>query len=71
MWKHAKSEHEGRKDVHFEMRVVRVYGKDNLRRKVNEATRIEMAEGVVLNSKSEFNQPLLPRARIQRSVIGD
>ena len=70
LWKHASKEHEGRKDVEFEMNVVGTYGKDNLKMCVNEAVRIEGAEGVILNSRAEFNQPLLPRARIQRNTLG-
>ena len=65
LWKHAKAEHG---DVKFEMEVVGCYGRDNMRRRTNEAVRIEESEGVNLNSKAEFNQPMLPRARIQRNV---
>ena len=37
-------------------------------RRINEAVRIEESKGVNMNSKAEFNQPMLPRARIQKNV---
>jgi hypothetical protein len=69
--KHAKEEHQGRKDVNFKMEVVGTYGKDNLRRTVNESVRIEGNKGVRMNSRSEHNQPMVIRARIQRHVTND
>ena len=53
LWKHAKAEHGGRKDVEFEMEVVGCYGKDNMRRRINDAVRIEESKGVNMNSKAE------------------
>jgi hypothetical protein len=53
------------------MEVVGTYGKDNLRRTVNESVRIEANKGVRMNSRSEHNQPMVIRARINRYVTND
>ena len=66
MWKHAVDKHGGSMDVDYRMNVLNTFGKDNMKRKTDEALRITRHEGVKLNSKSEFRQPSLPRLEIQR-----
>ena len=51
------------------MVVGRVYGRDNTRRMVNEAAKIEGNEGVVMNSRNEYKQSCLPRVVIHRNTI--
>ena len=47
LWEHDKEYHGGEGETEFKMVVGRVYGRDNTRRMVNEAARIEGNEGVV------------------------
>ena len=63
--KHAVDKHGGRLDVNYVMEVVDTFGKDNTKRKTDEALKITGHKGVKLNSKSEFRQPSLPRFAIQ------
>ena len=66
LWKHAKEIHRGRRDVEFEMRVIKTFGRDNMRRKIDESVRIDSNEGVTMNSKKEFSQPTVPREQVTR-----
>jgi hypothetical protein len=61
MWKHALGRHEGNKEIPYKMTVLKTFGKDNIKRKVDEALRITRNKGVKLNSKAEFRQPSIPR----------
>ena len=56
LWEHDKEFHGGEGKTEFEMQVGRIYGRDNTRRKINEAGRIEENEGVRLNGKSEYRK---------------
>ena len=56
-------------ETEFKIVVGRVYGRDNTRRMVNEAARIEGNEGVVMNSRNEYKQSCLPRVVIHRNTI--
>ena len=47
------------------MNVLNTFGRDNQMRKTDEALRISGHKGIILNSKSEFRQPSLPRFEIQ------
>ena len=55
----------GRQDVNYKMNVLNTFGRDNQIGKTDEALRISGHKGVILNSKSEFRQPSLPRFVIQ------
>ena len=68
MWKHCHNAHGGDIDQEFEMRILKTYGRDIITRKVNEAVRINEAEGVKLNSKAEYRQPKVPRVVIEKSA---
>ena len=46
LWKHAVEKHNGRKDVNFKMEVVDTFGKDNAKRKTDEALKITGHERV-------------------------
>jgi hypothetical protein len=61
MWKHCSLDHGGNEDIGFKMKVLKTFGPDNMRRKVDEALRITRNPGQNLNSKAEFRQPSLPR----------
>ena len=65
--KHAKEQHQKRKDVDYTMKVTKVFGKNNLKRKVNEHVRIARNGGRVLNLKGEYNTPIVPTMTINRS----
>ena len=45
------------------------YGRDNTRRMVNEAAKIEGNDGIVMNSRNEYKQSCLPRVRVHRNTI--
>ena len=60
MVKHANEYHDGRKDVKFAMNVIRTFKRDNVRRMIYEAIKIIRNEGLVMNSKAEYKQALLP-----------
>ena len=47
----------------------KVYGRDNGKRMVNEACRIDTNEGVVMNGKAEYRGSVLPRVRVHRNTI--
>jgi hypothetical protein len=61
MVKHSVEDHGGTQDVAYQMKVTGTFGKDNMKRRVDEALRITRNPGKNLNSKSEFHQPSLPR----------
>ena len=61
MWEHDREYHGGEGRTEFKMEVGRVFGRDNVRRIVNKACKIEGNEGVVMNSSNEFRQSCLPR----------
>ena len=65
LWKHAVDKHEGSQEANYKMNVLNTFGRDNTMRKTDEALRISGHKGVILNSKSEFRQPSLPRFEIQ------
>ena len=67
--KHAKEYHQERKDVDYTMKVTKVFGKNNLKRKVNEHVRIAKSKenGRTMNQKGEYNTPLVPTMTINRS----
>ena len=67
--KHAKEYHQERKDVDYTMKVPKVFGKNNLKRKVNEHVRIAKSKenGRTMNQKGEYNTPLVPTMTINRS----
>ena len=67
--KHAKEYHQARKDVDYTMKVTKVFGKNNLKRKVNEHVRIAKSreDGRALNLKGEYNIPIVPTMMINRS----
>ena len=69
MVKHAKEYHEGRRDVRFQMRVVRTFKRDNVRRMIFEAVKIVRNEGLVMNSKTEYKQALLPLMELHRGPL--
>ena len=52
MKKHSDEYHEGRKDVRYKMNIVRLFKRDNVRRKIFEAVRIVRNGGLRMNSKS-------------------
>ena len=68
MHKHTTKDQQGRRDVDYKIEVVKTFGRDNMRRKLHEAVRIDRHQGVTMNSKSVYNQPILPRARIRRNA---
>ena len=61
MHKHDSDTHRGTGSSGYKMKVLKNFGKDNLRRKVDEALRITRNDGIKLNSKAERNQPRVPR----------
>ena len=67
--KHAKEYHQDRKDVDYTMKVTKVFGKNNLKRKVNEHVRIARSrvKDRTLNLKGEYNTPIVPTMTINRS----
>ena len=69
MWEHDKEFHGGEGETEFKMVVGRVYGRDNTRRMVNEAARIEGNDGVVMNSRNEYRQSCLPRVQVHRNTL--
>ena len=69
LWEHDKEFHGGEGETEFKMVVGRVYGRDNTRRMVNEAARIEGNDGVVMNSRNEYKQSCLPRVVVHRNTI--
>ena len=69
MWEHDKEFHGGGGDTGFKMKVKKVYGRDNVRRMVNEAVRIERNEGVVMNGRAEHRRSCLPRVVVHRNTI--
>ena len=69
LWEHDKEFHGGEGKTEFEMQVGRIYGKDNTRRKINEAGRIEGNEGVRLNGKGEYRKSCLPTMVAHRNTI--
>ena len=66
LWKHDKAVHGGRGDVEYEMRVIKNFGRDNMRRKIDESVRIDSNEGVTMKSKKEYRQPTVLRVEIRR-----
>ena len=62
LWKHAVDKHDGSREC-FEYFWEGQHNEDW--RKTDEALRISRHKGVILNSKSEFRQPYLPRCEIQ------
>ena len=69
LWEHDKEFHGGEGKTKYEMKVGRVYGKDNTRRKINEAGRIEGNEGIVMNGRGEYRQSCLPRMAVHRNTL--
>ena len=69
LWEHDKEFHGGGGDTGFKMKVKKVYGRDNVRRMVNEAVRIERNEGVVMNGRAEHRRSCLPRVVVHRNTI--
>lgn len=69
MWKHAREFHQDRKDVDFTMTVTGIFGRNNLKRQVNEHVRIAGNRGRTMNSKKEYNTPIVPTITINRSHI--
>ena len=69
LWEHDKEFHGGEGKTEFEMQVGRVYGRDNTRRKLNEAGRILGNEGVRLNGKNEYRKSCLPTMVAHRNTI--
>ena len=61
MWEHDREFHGGGGDIEFKMKVKKVYGRDHVRRMVNEAVRIERNDGVVMNGRAEHRRSCLPR----------
>jgi hypothetical protein len=61
MWKHSSVDHNSDTNTKFKMKVIKTFGADNMKRKVDEALRITRNPGQNLNSKAEFRQPSLPR----------
>ena len=59
--------HGGEGKTKVQMKVGRVYGRDNTRRKINEALRIENNEGVRLNGRNRVYQGWLSIATQQKS----
>ena len=66
---HDREYHGGEGRTEFRMKVGRVYGRDNTRRMVNEAVRIEGNKGVVMNGRNEYRQSCLPRVVVHRNTI--
>ena len=54
LWEHDKEYHGGEGKTGYKMTVGRTYGRDNRRRVINEAARIEMNLGIRMNRKGEF-----------------
>jgi hypothetical protein len=69
LWEHDKEFHGGEGKTKYEMKVGRVYGKDNTRRKINEAGRIEGNDGIVMNGRGEYRQSCLPRMAIHKNTL--
>ena len=69
MVKHANEDHDGRKDVKFAMSVIRTFKRDNIRRMIFEAIKIVRNEGLVMNSKAEYKQALLPLMMVHRGPL--
>ena len=65
LWKHLEGEHRGENKGNeiFSMRVEKGF-KKALARQISEGVAIEMSEGILLNSKSEWNN-----SRIVRIII--
>ena len=51
------------------MRVVRTFKRDNVRRMIFEAVKIVRNEGLVMNSKTEYKQALLPLMELHRGPL--
>ena len=63
LWEHDKEYHGGEGKTEYRMRMGRVFGRDNRRRVINEAVRIdiEMNDGIMMNRKGECRSFVLPR----------
>ena len=68
VWEHDKEYHGGEGKTEYKMTVGRTYGRDNRRRVMNEAVRIEMNLGIRMNRKGEFRSPVLPRLGVHRGA---
>ena len=66
LWKHIEGEHRGedRGDEMFTMKIEKGFRKA-LARQISEGVSIEMCEGILLNSKSEWNNSKIPRIIIE------
>ena len=68
LWEHDKEYHGGEGKTEYRMTVGRVFGRDNRRRVINEAVRIEMNDGIMMNRKGEFRSSVLPRLQVHRGA---
>ena len=68
LWEHDKEYHGGEGKTEYKMTVGRTYGRDNRRRVMNEAVRIEMNLGIRMNRKGEFRSSVLPRLGVHRGA---
>ena len=65
LWKHAVSDHQGRLDVKFSKKIVKMF-RDPLTRQCNEAVRIKNSDAdVLLNGKSEWHGPAIVRLQAE------
>ena len=68
LWEHDKEYHGGKGETEYKIKVERTYGRDNRRRLMNEAVRIEMNLGIRMNRKGEFRSSVLPRLGVHRGA---
>ena len=67
---HDREHHGGGGQTRFKMKVRRVFGRDNRRRMIDEAVRIENNKGIMMNRKGEFRSSVLPMLVVHRGAEG-
>ena len=65
---HDKEYHGGRGEAKYKMEARRTFGRDNRRRMMDEAVRIQMNLGIMMNRKGEFRNSVLPRLQVHRGA---
>ena len=69
LWKHCNEKHNSEKQK-FEMNVTGSYSNDTMLRQISEGVRIEQVpEGLLMNSKNEWNYFCIPHAVVAHDHV--
>ena len=69
LWKHCNEKHNSEMQT-FEMNVTGSYSNDTMLRQISEGVRIEQVpEGLLMNSKNEWNYFCIPRAVVAHDHV--